>query len=103
VLVFYRQHREEYLAYLDDCERLRSLAEAAYQELARALGDRTAQPPASYRKAFAALALARPHSKLLFAALDGRLNVALIRKLIPSPEEVSAAVSKLQEGGLSKE
>src|SRR5262249_37001218 len=74
VLVFYRQHLERFQAYLAALERLRQWAEESCRRIDAEIGGREGREPAAYRKAFAAKAVRWPHSGLLFAALDGRLN-----------------------------
>jgi hypothetical protein len=98
LLGFYRAHRERYLAYLADCERLRAWAARAVANLDARLGGRAGKEPAAYRKAFAALAAGRPHAGLLFATLDGRLDLARVRKLIRTPEEAREALEAVGEG-----
>jgi hypothetical protein len=89
VLGWYRQHRDRYLAYLEACERLRRWAVQACAELESQLGGRAGKDPAAFRKAFAALAVRRPCAPLLFSALDGRLDLARVRRLVRTPEEAA--------------
>jgi hypothetical protein len=92
LLQFYREHRERYVAYLEDCERLRRWGAAMCADLEARLGGREGKAPAAYRAAFAALAVPYPQAWLLFAALDGRLDLARIRKSVRTPEEAREAV-----------
>jgi hypothetical protein len=91
----YREHRERYVAYLADCERLRAWAVRECALLRSELGPHDDPPAASYRKAFAARAVGRPCSGLLFAALDGRLDLARVRQLARTPEEARETLRTL--------
>jgi hypothetical protein len=91
VLGYYRPHFERHRSYLADCERLLARALAECAALEEGLGGRTGRPPAEYRKAFAALATKRPLSGLLFAALDGRLDLARVRQAFRSAAEARRA------------
>jgi hypothetical protein len=95
VLAFYRPHYERFTAYLADCERLRQLAMQRLDELDRQLSGRHSEDPIAYRKHFAALATRYPHSMLLFAALDGRLDRERIRRLIRDPKQARQALIDL--------
>jgi hypothetical protein len=95
VLGAYRRHRERYLAFLADCERVRQWAREACRELDRRLGGREGREPAAYRKAFAALARQQPWSGLLFAALDGRLDRERVRKTLRTPEDVRRVLQEV--------
>jgi hypothetical protein len=93
VLGFYRLHYERYAAYLADCERLCAWAERTCAEIDARLGGRPGKGPVAYRKAFAAVARDYPLSGLLFAQLDGRLDVARVRKTVRSPAEAGEALA----------
>jgi hypothetical protein len=99
VLDFYRQHRERYLAYLADCDRLQHWAEQACADLEARLGGRVGKPPAAFRKAFAALATGLPFAGLIFSALDGRLDRARVRRLVATPEQVHEALEAIAGEG----
>ncbi len=92
VLGFYREHYEAFAAYLADCETLRARAAAEADGILRDVGD--AEDRKAARKAFAARAMARPLSPLLFAAFDGRLSVKGVRALVKTPAEARAAVER---------
>jgi hypothetical protein len=96
VLGCYRQHRERYLAYLEDCERLRRWAAQTCADLETQLGGRAGKEPAAYRKAFAALVGRRPCAALLFNMLDGRLDVERIRKVVRTPQEAAETLRMLE-------
>lgn len=97
VLGFYREHYDAHAAYLGDCERLRGYAlELAERLLAEAKAE-AGDPPAPrlLRKCFAARAVKLPLSALLFAAFDGRLDVAGVRQFARTPAEAREAVGKI--------
>jgi hypothetical protein len=96
VLVYYREYYERFLAYRADCERLIAWAGDVHRRLADALRADAGLDPREYRKAFAALATRFPFSSLVFAALDGRLDLAKVRKHVRSPEEAREAVRAVQ-------
>jgi hypothetical protein len=98
VLGFYRQHHERFTSYLNDLERLRQWAADVCRAIDAELGGREGKAPAAYRKAFAARASAYPMPGLLFAALDGRLDLSRLRQTVRSPQE---ARSTLAAVGLS--
>src|SRR5579884_1768631 len=95
VLDFYRPHYEHFSAYLADCERLCQWAMRVYAEIDQQLGGRQDQEAAAYRKRFAALATRYPHAALLFAALDGRLDRARLRRLIRDPKQARQILGHL--------
>jgi hypothetical protein len=95
VLVFYRQHFERFGNYLNDLERLRSWALAKCQEIDSEIGGRSGQEPGAYRKAFAAKAVGLPLPGLVFAALDGRLDIPRLRNAIRSEAEAREALAAL--------
>jgi hypothetical protein len=96
VLVFYRQHLENFLAYLADLDCLRRWAEESCRRIDAMIGGRAGREPAAYRKAFAAQAVQWPHRSLLFAALDGRLNEARLRALVRTPDEAREILDGLR-------
>jgi hypothetical protein len=98
VLAFYREHYERFCAYLADLERLRCWAEAACREIDASLGGPAGKDAASYRKAFAARATGSPLPGLLFAQLDGRLDLARLRQSVRSPQEARAALAAVGAG-----
>jgi hypothetical protein len=93
VLAFYRQHYERFREYLRDLEELRSWAARACDAIDAGLGGVGERGTAAYRKAFAARATNCPLAGLLFAQLDGRLDVARLRKAVRSPEEAREALA----------
>jgi hypothetical protein len=93
VLVFYRQHWERFQAYLADLERLRQWGEDARARIDAHIGGQTGREPAAYRKAFAAEAVKLPLPALVFAALDGRLDVPRLRKIARNDREVREALT----------
>ena len=94
VLGFYRAHWDRFAAYLADLARLRAWAEARREAIAEAV--RVAgQTPGEFRKAFALRAVAEPVPALVFAALDGRLDTARLRKIASKPEEATEMLGKL--------
>jgi len=92
LLPYYREHHARYAAYLADCERLRAWAAGVAVRLEADLGGRVVHDPRAFRKAFAARATLYPHSGLIFAALDGRLDLARVREYAPTPQEAARAV-----------
>jgi hypothetical protein len=94
VLAFYRPHYERFAAYLADCDLLRECAAREFTKLEAQLGGRDGKEPAAYRKAFAALATTCQLPALLFAALDGRLDRALVRRLVRDPDEARRMTKK---------
>jgi hypothetical protein len=95
VLGFYREHWLRFEGYLADLARLRDWAVSACEQIDREVGGRAGRGPGEYRKAFAQKAVRRPNSGLIFAALDGRLDVPRLRKAVRSPEEARQTLDKL--------
>jgi hypothetical protein len=100
VLAFYQTHHSCYREYLGDLERLRQWGERAFAELEAELGGRAGKEPAAFRKAFAGRAVRSPLSWLLFAALDGRLDVRRVRRTVRSPREAKEALELAGQAGL---
>jgi len=96
VLVFYRQHWERFRAYLADLDRLRTWAEATRDAIDARLGGRAGKGPGEYRRAFAAEAKNLTYSGLVFAALDGKLDVARLRKAVRDDREAREAIEALK-------
>jgi hypothetical protein len=99
VLGFYREHFDVHAAYLADCERLRAWgAETAAKLLVEAKAE-AGNPldPRLLRKCFAARAAKLPLRPLLFAAFDGALDEATVRKIASSPSEAKEAIAKISE------
>jgi hypothetical protein len=92
LLPYYREHYERFAAYLADCERLRQWAEEAAGRLEAELGGRASRDPREFRKAFAARAVSCPHTGLIFAALDSRLDLARVRSYAATPQEAARAL-----------
>jgi hypothetical protein len=95
VLVFYRQHQERFQAYLAGCEQLLQWAQKTCRRLEEQLAGTAERGSPAFRKAFAALATRQPHAGLLFAALDGRLDLARVRRYVPSAAEVRSVLADL--------
>jgi hypothetical protein len=98
VLGYYRQHWDRFVAYLADLERLRQWAESAREAIDTRIGGRAGREPGAYRKAFAAEAVQLPASSLVFAALDGRLDLPRLRKMIRNDREAREALTAVGEG-----
>jgi hypothetical protein len=97
VLGFWREHYEAFAAYRADCERLRAWAADAATELLREVRPLAGDPPVPrlLRKAFAARAVTMPRSGLLFAAFDGRLDLAAVRTIARTPAEAREMAAEL--------
>jgi hypothetical protein len=96
VLGFYREHYDAFAAYIADCERLRAWAdELASHVRAEAEAEAGVGNDRLLRKCFAARAVKLPHKALLFAAFDGRLDVATVRQFASTPDEAKEAVASL--------
>jgi hypothetical protein len=96
VLVFYRQHYDRFRAYLTDLEKLRAWAESMRDTIDARVGVRAGQEPGEYRRAFAGEAKNLPYSGLVFAALDGRLDLARLRKAVRDDREAREAIEALK-------
>jgi hypothetical protein len=59
------------------------------------IGGKEGRTPAEHRKAFASRAVASPYSGLLFAALDGRLDLARMRSAVRTDTEAREALRAL--------
>jgi hypothetical protein len=95
VLGFYREHFDAFAAYLADCERLRAwAAEVAARVRQEAEAEAGTVDVRLLRKCFAARAVKLPHRGLLFAAFDGRLDVATVRQSARTPEEAKGALKE---------
>lgn len=97
VLGFYREHFDAHAAYLADCEVLRAWGqETASHLLAESRADvGDGADPRVLRKCFAARAVKFPLRPLLFAAFDGALEVAAVRKIAATPTEAREAMAKI--------
>jgi hypothetical protein len=95
VLAFYKQHWDRFQVYLADVERLRQWALSECNRIDTEVGGKVWRSPGEYRKLFAARAVGSPYSGLLFAALDGRLDVARMRQAVRSDLEARDAVVAL--------
>jgi hypothetical protein len=96
VLAFYRQYYEMFQAYRADCAAMIGWAQEVYRRLHAAVAADATVDPRQYRKAFAALATRYPYATLIFAALDGRLDLERVRKHLPTPDEARQAVEATQ-------
>jgi hypothetical protein len=94
VLVFYREHQECHRAYLADCGRLLCWAEETCRRLEAEVG-REGKSPQAFRKEFAARARGSLLSFLLFAQLDGRLDLARLRQSVRTPVSAREALQAL--------
>jgi hypothetical protein len=94
VIGHFRLHFDRFRDYLQDCERLRQWAAQALPEIESRLTGGRESP--GYRKDFAALVRGYPYSGLLFAALDGRLDLARVRGVFRSPDEVRYALAQVR-------
>jgi hypothetical protein len=92
LLPYYREHYDRFAGYLADCERLGQWAEGAARALEADLGGRASRDPRDFRKVFAARAVSYPHSGLIFAALDSRLDLGRVRAYAPTPQEAARAL-----------
>jgi hypothetical protein len=96
VFEFYREHYDAFAAYLADCERLRVwAAEVGARVRAEAEAEAGTGNDRLLRKCFAARAVKLSHKGLVFAAFDGRLDVAAVRHFARTPEEAREAVEKV--------
>jgi hypothetical protein len=95
VLVYYREHWDRFQAYLADLERLRQWGLSECARIDAEIGGKEGRAPGEYRKLFAARAVGSPYSGLLFAALDGRLDVERLRKAFHSDTEAREAIGAL--------
>jgi hypothetical protein len=96
VLVFYRQHYDRFRAYLADLDRLRAWAESMRDAIAIRVGGRAGREPGEYRRVFANEAKSLPYAGLVFAALDGRLDQARLRKAVRDDREAREAIEALK-------
>ena len=100
LLAVYREYYEQFIAYLADCDRLRAWAEETCRGLeTRLTASRERKRPemaSAFRKAFAAVAVGLPYSGLVFAALDGRLTVDRVRKIVRTPAKARTALAVLR-------
>jgi len=92
----YRTHFERFAAYRADCEELRRRAAALFADLEARLGGRAGRDANEFRKAFAAVAVSSPARGLLFAALDGRLDLARVRQQCRDHDDVRALLRALE-------
>ncbi len=96
VLGFYREHYDVYASYIADCERLRDWACARGAEVRKeAEAEAGIGNDRLLRKCFAARAVKMPLKPLLFAALNGRLDISAVRQFARSPAEARDAVTQL--------
>ena len=96
VLGFYREHYDAFAAYLADCERLRAwAAESAARVRVEAEAEAGVGNDRLLRKCFAARAVKLPLKPLVFAAFDGRLDIAAVRQLARTPDEAKEAVLRI--------
>lgn len=96
VLGFYREHYDAYAAYIADCERLREWGLAVGAEMRKEVeAEAGTGNDRLLRKCFAARAIKHPLKALLFAALDGRLDVRAVRAFARTPAEARDAVARL--------
>lgn len=91
VLAYYKEHWDRFEAYLADLGKLRAWAKG---ECAR-LEAEVAGEGRERRKGFAARAVQSALPGLVFAALDGRLDVAKLRKVARTPEEAREMLGRV--------
>jgi len=96
LLPYYREHYERHSAYVDACEQLRAWAEGVARRLEAEVGGRSALEPRLFRKVFAARATGYPHSGLIFAALDGRLDLNRVREYVATLPEAQRALREVR-------
>jgi hypothetical protein len=100
VLGFYREHYDAFSAYLADCERLRAwAAEVAARIRKEAEAEAGTGDYRLLRKCFAARVVKLPLKALLFAAFDGRLDIATVREVVRTAEEAREAVATIGPRG----
>jgi hypothetical protein len=96
VLPYYRPHFDRYWEYITACAQLRDLAREQTRQAAASLDPTLTPGTAAHRKAFAATSAGRPGSPLLFAALDGRLDLAATRRIARDLDEARALLVQMQ-------
>ena len=94
LLPFYREHFEKFAAYRAGCERLLDWARNRFEEVRRELSGVASGDAKAYRKAFAERVRTEPHAGLLFAALDGRLDLGRVRQYAGDSAEAAEALRK---------
>lgn len=99
VLGYYREHWERFQKYLADLEVIRRWAEERCAAIDAEIGGKAGRADSEYRKAFAEKAKAEPYSGLLFAARDGRLDVARVRKSVADDKESAEALEEIRAMG----
>ena len=92
----YRGHFERFAAYRQECERVCDAVLTAFDALETQLGGRGGKDAGAYRKTFAALAVKSPARGLLFAALDGRLDLARVRQHCRDIDEARGMLRALE-------
>lgn len=95
VLSTYREHYERFAAYVCDCERLRERARRDCTTIRTELAGSNSGDSRALRKAFALRVQSLPHRALLFAALDGRLDLQKVRACVPEPDTARALLAAL--------
>jgi hypothetical protein len=103
VLEFYHEHYNTHAEYLANCNRLRTWALTKAEQLLKEVQTGLDEPvePRLLRKAFAARAIELPLPALLFAAFDGRLDVAGVRQFARTPDEALEACSRIGDSSQS--
>ncbi|MBP3953979.1 hypothetical protein J8F10_01515 [Gemmata sp. G18] len=98
VLGFYREHYDVFAEYIANCTRLRDWG-LAVGAVVRKEAEAEAGPGNDrlLRKCFAARAVKMPLKPLLFAAFDGRLDVAAVRQIARTLAEAKDAVATLPD------
>ncbi|AMV26598.1 RNA ligase [Gemmata sp. SH-PL17] len=96
VLDFYREHYDVFAGYIANCVRLRDWAQVVGADLRKeAEAEAGLGNDRLLRKCFAARAVKLPMKPLLFAAFDGRLDIAVVRQTVRTPDEAKDAVATL--------
>lgn len=96
VMPFYRPHFDRYRAFEAGCVELRDWAIGRLATVRAELDPALAQGTPAFRKAFAAAVIGRPGKTLLFAALDGKLDLAATRRMAGDLDGVGALLAEVQ-------
>jgi hypothetical protein len=96
VLPYYRTHFDRYRAYLAVCEQLRAWGIERARVIAAGLDPSLSPGTPAHRKAFAAAVVGRPGMPLLFAALDGRLDLTATRRIARDLDEARDLLAQVQ-------
>lgn len=103
ILPYYRPHFDAYRAYLAACEQLRTAALAETEVVVAKLPRDLVKGTPAYRKAFATAVAGRPAARLLFVALDGRLDLTATRRMARALDEAEKLLAEVQAQSARKE